>query len=476
MTEVKQALEQLRLKSADAEPSIAVLPFADMSPGKDHEWFSDGIAEEIINLLAHIPGLKVIARTSAFAFKGQQQDIRRIAETLGVEHVLEGSVRKAGNRVRVTAQLIAAADGRHLWSERYDRNMEDVFAVQDDIAAAIAKVLHATLVGTTVAPRSYTPSLPAYEAVLRARHFMSKMTPDAMARALELYEQAIAMEPGYALPHFELGWYWHMLAFFGLKPARLAMPLAREAALRALAIDPSLLDAHAVIATVAAVYDYDWNEAERQFRLMQSQPLISPGARVWHSSYLSLVGRIQEAVAEAEGAVVADPLNLLPRVGLGVGLWYSGRVDDAMDECRRVLELDERQYVARYNLGMMHYGKGELVQAIAMEEDACAVAPWNPVARGALAGLLRRSGDARRADDELKKLGDGSLYHTEIGLMFYHLICVQIDQAADWAAKAIELREPGLLVLLGQPVAKALRSSARWPELARMMNLPVSAA
>ena len=196
MRDVALALEQLRRsRSAARPPSIAVLPFADMSPGKDQEYFSDGLAEEIINALAQVPGLKVIARTSAFAFKGQNIDIRRVAETLGVAHVLEGSVRKAGDRIRVTAQLITAADGSHLWSERYDRELADVFAVQDEIAGAITQALSARLSIDGPPGRQHTPTLAAYEAYLKGRHHLWMITPEALARSRDFFKQAIAADP-----------------------------------------------------------------------------------------------------------------------------------------------------------------------------------------------------------------------------------------------------------------------------------------
>ncbi len=180
MSDVKSALEQVPVKSSDSEASIAVLPFTNMSADKENEYFSDGLAEEIINALTHIPGLKVTARTSAFAFRGKEQDIRKIAQALDVRTILEGSVRRAGNRIRVMAQLINAANGYHLWSERYDREMSDVFAIQDEIAQAIAAALQVTLSGESVTVRRYTPRLPAYEAYLKALYYAQKLTPESL--------------------------------------------------------------------------------------------------------------------------------------------------------------------------------------------------------------------------------------------------------------------------------------------------------
>ena len=199
MTDVKQALVGVGHARPAEQPSIAVLPFANMSGDKEQEYFSDGLAEEIINALVKVPGLKVIARTSAFAFKGQNTDIRKIAETLGVANILEGSVRRSGNRIRVTAQLITAADGSHLWSERYDREMADVFAVQDEISAAISGALQVKLSPAAAAKPRYTPKLPAYEALLKAKHFHWKVTAESMEQAKVFYEQAIALDPQYAL-------------------------------------------------------------------------------------------------------------------------------------------------------------------------------------------------------------------------------------------------------------------------------------
>ena len=206
-----------------------------MSRDPDDEYFSDGLADEIINALAQVPGLKVIARTSAFAFKGKNEDIRRIADTLGVTNVLEGSVRRAGGRVRVMAQLILAADGTHLWSQRYDREMTDIFAIQDEIAAAIADALKLKL---NPAPERRMPSVPAYEAYLRYRSYQWQFTPEASRRSRECLEQALALDPEFALPYVGLADYHFALGTVGRFPSGEAMPRARELTTRALQIDP----------------------------------------------------------------------------------------------------------------------------------------------------------------------------------------------------------------------------------------------
>ncbi len=293
MAEVRAALEDVTRAQPEAEPSIAVLPFENLSADKDNEYFGDGLAEEIINALTRIPGLKVIARTSAFAFKGKHEDIRRIASALGVATVLEGSIRKSGSRIRVTAQLITAADGSHLWSERYDRELADVFAVQDEIAAAITGALHVKL-----SPRRrHTPSLPAYEQYLKALFYAQRWTPDSLAIAKECFEQAIALDPLFALAHAELGHLFHRYAIYGLMPPREALPRVRAEARRALAIDPNLAEGHAMLGTVSAMFDFDWPEAERQFQLALADGAAQPHVHRYYAHYCLLpLMRLREAI------------------------------------------------------------------------------------------------------------------------------------------------------------------------------------
>jgi eukaryotic-like serine/threonine-protein kinase len=475
MGEVRAALEQasreLVSPAPATQPSIAVLPFADMSPGKDHEWFSDGVAEDIINALTHVPGLVVIARTSAFAFKGKNEDIRRIAETLGVAHVLEGSVRRAGNRVRVTAQLITAANGSHLWSERFDREMADVFAVQDEIAGAIATTLQVKLAGAPGTHRRYTPALPAYEAFLKALHHAQKLTPDAMTRSREHFEQAIALDPGFALAHSMYGFYFAQLANYGLLPAHEAMPLVRTKARRALEIDLSLPDPHAMLGVVAGLYDYDWVEAERQFRLaMATDPIPAQVRRAYALYYLLPTGRFREAADECERALKEDPVDLMGRLRLAQCFRAAGRTEDSLRTLQEVLELEENHWFTHFVLGIDHTLSGNLTQGMIHAARAHELAPWSPIAIGGLAGALTRSGETRRAEALIEKLKPGDAYGAPIGLGTFHLLCSEFDQAVDWVKKAIEQRHPAVFFFLNVH-GQALRSSPSWPQLADSLNL-----
>ena len=363
MGEVAAALQQAMAKPADQKPSIAVLPFANMSRDPDDEYFSDGLAEEIINRLAHVPGLKVTARTSAFAFRGKEQDITTIAEALRVRTILEGSVRRAGARIRVTAQLINAEDGYHLWSERYDRELTDVFAIQDDIAQAIASALQVTL--TAKAPQArHTPALAAYEAVLKGRHHMLKHSPASHARANDSFEQAMALDPQYAEPHASLGLNYFLSGMFGLRSAREAMPLVRAEAKEALSLDPSDPGPHFLLGSVAAAYQYDWKRAAEHFAIAMAGPSVSAEAHwAYASLYLQPWGRFQEAVAHMEGAVERDPLNAFWRGVLASHLTHAGLHDQGIQQAKEALEIDDSNIAASVTLAEAYAATGRWADA-----------------------------------------------------------------------------------------------------------------
>ncbi len=466
----KDDQKQTSSGSVPVSQSIAVLPFANMSEDKEQDYFSDGLAEEIINLLAQVPGLKVIARTSAFAFRGKEQDIRDIAETLGVSTVLEGSVRRSGSRIRVTAQLINAADGSHLWSERYDRELSDIFAVQDEISTAIAKALRVKL-SREAAPQRYTPKLEAYEAYLKGRYHQAKVTPESMELARRFYEQASALDPGFAMPHIGLAFYWHCLAHFARHFAGDCVSPARAEAQQALQIDPSLPEAHAFLGYIAAMYDLDWAAAERHFD--------SPGAKEVGFGLLRPLyawvqfwrGKVEPAIKLAEHAIEEDPLEVWTRMNLHAYLQAADRDDEALEQLKKVLELDENLVLAQVSMAMIHADKGDLAEALKIARRAYAIGPWSPDPIGVLAGLTRRNGE--EVDSSLMKaLGSGEAPGDARARALYHLLCGEIDHGADWAEKAIEQRDASMMVYLRFVVCKGLRASHRWPKIAKLINLP----
>ena len=471
MTDVRIGLEQaareIAASSREQHASIAVLPFANMSRDNDDAFFSDGLAEELINLLAHIPHLKVTARTSAFAFRGKEQDIRRIAEALGVRTILEGSVRRAGSRVRVTAQLINAEDGYHLWSERYDRELTDVFAIQDDIAQAIAGALELKLVSK---PGRHTPDFPAYEALLKARHHSRSYQPEAHARAKEYCEQSIALDPAYAAPHALLGFNLLLATTHTGKPMPDVAPLIRREARRALELDPFETDPHFLLGAVAAAHDYDWPEAARHFQLAMASPSVPAEAHwAYAALYLSTFGRFEESTAQMRRAVEKDPLSVNWRGILMGHLVCAGKYEEALTEGLRALDIADNEIHPHLALGEAYLALQRVPEAVAYAERAHRNLPQQSMGTGFLAASLRRLGETDRAEALVRELDNAP---TPIwGRAWYHLLCSEVDVAAVWYEKMIEAREMFAPVYANSLYTAELRTSSHWAKLSRMMNL-----
>ena len=458
-------------KPTGPSPSVAVLPFANLSADKEQEYFSDGLAEEVITLLSQVAGLKVIARSSSFAFRGKEDDVRRIAAALDVTHVLEGSVRRAGTRVRVTAQLVAAADGRQVWSERYDRELSDIFAVQDEIAAAIGGALRLTF-STDGVPQRYMPSLPAYEAYLKAKHHQARTTPDALEEAKRYYESAIALDPGFGLAYAGIGGYWSHQMFFGPCRAKDGLPAARAAAHRALEVAPSLPESHALLGYLAALFDFDWAAAERHFAAPATRHVGLSGVRPMWATVLFLQGRAEEAIPITERAVEDDPLEVWPRMNLHAYLQAAGRERESYAQLMAVLEIDPNLVVARVSVAHFHAAWGELAEAVTAAREAYRVGPWYQDAVATLAALLHVSGAEEEARGLFERLGAGEGIGDCRAQAVYHLLCGNVDAAAGWTEKAIVERDPGIQFYLRFTFFRPLRASSRWPRLARLLNLP----
>jgi TolB-like protein len=453
--------------------SIAVLPFANTSGDKEDEYFSDGLSEEIINELSRIPGLKVIARTSAFAFKGKQDDIRRIASALNVAHIVEGSVRRSGNRMRITAQLVAASDGTHLWSERFDREIADIFAVQDEIARSVAAVLRVHL---TCRSRQYVPKLPAYEAYLKARHCLAAFTRESLPRSKDFYEQAIAVDSGFAEAHSGLAMASVSVVFPGITAAHESMPLANAAARRALDLDPVSQEAHAVLGMVAALYDSDWKEAKRRFQLALSREPVPSYVRWYYSySYLLPMSRTREAVQQCMLGLQDDPLNFLGGFHFACALLAGGDAESGEAQIRQLSAVHSNLYQPYYLLALSQAVRGFHREALTAAEKACSLAPWSTTTRGLFAGLLNYSGQPSAADQLRNGLLPADQYGAPMGLALFHLGCSEIDQAAQWAEKAIEQRDTRMVVLIALVRAfwpSLFSSGSRWSGIARTLGIP----
>jgi TolB-like protein/Tfp pilus assembly protein PilF len=375
---------------AEHHPSIAVLPFTNLSADPDQEYFCDGMAEEIINALTHVEGLRVVARTSAFAFKGKSGDIREIGRKLDVESVLEGSVRKAGARVRITAQLVSVADGYHIWSEKFDREMEDIFGIQDEISLAIVDRLKVRLLGKDKAEliRHHTENLEAYHLYLKGRYFWNRRTKDALEKAIGYFKQAIEKDPDYASAYFGLADAYGILHHYGLIPFEEAYPNARKAVLRALELDDSLAGAHTSMAEIKRTFENDPEGAEREFRRAID---LNPGyatAHHWYSMMLVDAGRFEEAAEEGERALELDPLSTIIKLHVASLRSRGWDWDGAEELYRHALEIDaaNENILANYAGFLARMGRPD--EARSKINRALELAPGNPMTKGFYMSLL----------------------------------------------------------------------------------------
>jgi serine/threonine protein kinase/tetratricopeptide (TPR) repeat protein len=324
------------------KPSIAVLPFDDLSPEKDQEHFCDGLAESIINVLTKVQDLRVPAKTSSFSFKGKESTIQEIGERLKVDTILSGSVQKSGDKVRISARLVNVADESHLWAEQYNRDLSDVFAVQDEIAMAIVEKLKVNLVGEDreEAIKRYTENVEAYNLYLLGRHFWNKRTKDDMVKSIEYFERAIAEDPEYALAYTGIADTYLTLGNWGFFPAKETYPQAREYILKALKIDDMLAEAYSSLAGVKGEYDWDWSGAEETYRKALELSPNYATVHQWYAEFLASMGRFDEAISENRKAQELDPLSPMICVSGALVFYYARQYDRALELCQRALELD----------------------------------------------------------------------------------------------------------------------------------------
>jgi serine/threonine protein kinase/Tfp pilus assembly protein PilF len=454
-----ELIDVMRTRSAvpdSAEKSIAVLPFANMSADAENEYFSDGITEEIINALVQVPGLRVAARTSVFAFKGKSEDLRAVAAKLGVQSVLEGSVRKAGKRIRITAQLINADDGIHIWSERFDRELDDIFELQDDIARTIAERLKAQIEPKTALVKPATTDLEAYDLYLRGRHFWEQRGP-GLVRALQCFEGALARDPNYALAYAGVADVYNLLAFYGVMRPHDAIPKARAAANRALEINPDLAEAHSALGFAVLVYDWDAIAAEELFRRAIALKPTYVTARIWLAASLIAQRRSSEAVECDEEAVRIEPLSLFAHVHLAWMYALDERLDEADRRIQHALEIGPNFLMARWLGGQICISQGRFDEGIAYIRSANDMSGRAPFMLGTLASALAMVGRAEESRAILSELEMRSEkeYVRAFGLAQIHAYLGDIDKTFELAEKAREERDTVLVysgVETGGPV------------------------
>jgi TolB-like protein/Flp pilus assembly protein TadD len=466
------------LPAAVAGPGggIAVLPFSNLSSEPDTEYFSDGLTEELIHGLTKVGGLMVVAWSSAARLKGQPYDVRDIGRQLSVSTVLVGSVRSSGDRLRVMAQLIDTASGQYLWSETYDRQMADLFAIQEEISRAIVKTLRIKLMDRPGAPviRRGEYNLEAYNLYLKGRFHWNKRTADGLNRGLHYFEQAIAVDPGFAPGYAGLADAYSLLADYGLVNPGDIMPAAETAARKALEIDPTLAEAHTALASIRVSYFWEWAEAEEHYRRAID---LNPGyatARHWLAvDYLAMLGRLDEAMVEIEIAQQLDPLSPIIREGKGFLFMLSRRYPEAIEEYRQMLELDCFFYKAFTSMGRAYTQMGMYDEAITMLQKGRSLSGEIPNILGALGqtyALASRPADARRLLEELSELAKRRHVPSTCRALI-HLGLGEKERALEWLETGCQKREGPMVALKVHPAYDDLRGEPRFQALLRRIGL-----
>jgi serine/threonine protein kinase/tetratricopeptide (TPR) repeat protein len=455
---------------AEPEASIAVLPFRDMSPQKDQEYFCDGMAEEIINALVRIEGLRVAALTSAFQFKNKAFDVRTIGDKLSVGAVLEGSVRKAGNRLRVTAQLVNVADGYHIWSERYDRDMEDVFAIQDDISEAIVKALAPRLVvrkPKSAAQRSQ--NLEVYNLYLRGRYHWNKRIPPEIRKAIEYFNKALELDPEYALAYAGLADCYLLL---DRTPPKEIYAKARAAATRALELESTLAEPHTTLAWVAVNSEYDWDTAEMEFKKsLELNPNYATGHQ-WYAIYLMARTRFEDAFLEIERAKELDPLSPIIKTAAGWIRCCARQYDRALEEVRGALDMDPDFMPAHSILAEVYKGKGMSEESLMATKAMLDRLGYHDMA-DAMERAYRESGLRTALEFLLDRLSGGEPFGEFVDHAIAELLVElgRYDEAFTHLERAYARRESEFPLFSVMPPFDPLRSDPRFQDLLRRIGL-----
>jgi TolB-like protein/DNA-binding SARP family transcriptional activator/Flp pilus assembly protein TadD len=455
--------------------AIAVLPFVDLGPGNGHAYLGEGIAEELIGALGGMDGMRVVGRTSAFTFGGRDVSARQIGRTLDVDAILEGSVRVADGRLRVMARLVDVETGYHLWSETYERPMEDVLRIQDEIVRSIVGTLRGQL---TTAPRdgAAVPLVDpeAYNLYLQGRFLWHRRTGPDLRRAVQLMEEAVRRAPDYARAHVGLGDAYAVLGFYDFLPPDDAFPAAKSAALRALELDPTLAGAHATLAYVALYHEWDWPRAEAEFqRAIELAPSYST-AHQWYANFLTAMGRFPEAEAAMRHAQELDPLSLIANAALGWVRYYAGEYELAVAQCQRTLDLDPDFELAHLWLGQALERLGRLDEAEDAVRRAVELGDRSAISRAALARILAHQGRDAEARAILADLvaEDGSRYLPSYEIAQVHAALGDRAGALHWLERAYRERSHSMVFLRVDPGFETLRGDRAFEVLAVRVRLP----
>ncbi len=460
-----------RFVSSDKKPSasvsaksIAVIPFVNMSNDKEQEYFSDGLSEELIILLGKIPDLKVIARTSSFAFKGKNEDLRAIGEKLGVANLLEGSVRKSGDRLRITVQLIKAEDGSNLWSEIYDRTLDDIFNVQDEIAAAVVSELQLTLL-KSVTNNSMSPE--AYNLYLEGKFLADTRSKQNFEKAIEKLQEALSLDSTAAPAWAELGSVYSYQAGYGYIPTEEGYTLARKASEKALSLNPELAEALDNIGWINMYYDLNFSQANEVFSRALDLDPTNASALNNSAAIQGCLGHVDEAIALYNKAITADPLRPAGYNGLSLEYFYKGDWKKSEEAIRKVLEITPDYASAYYQLARIQLARNEGKAALeSLEKEGDEL--WKLSGLSLAYAQLHRDEEANKVLKELiEKYTEGAAYQIAATYAFRS----EIDAAFEWLNRSYQLRDGGLTEILVDPAFKTLRKDARWKPFLKQLNL-----
>jgi TolB-like protein/DNA-binding winged helix-turn-helix (wHTH) protein/Tfp pilus assembly protein PilF len=456
--------------------SIAVLPLENLSKDLDQEYFADGMTDELITNLAQISALRVISRTSAMQYKGTKKSLSEIARELHVDAVVEGTVMRAGDRVRISAQLIEASTDHHLWAASYDRDLRNVLSMQEEVTRAIVSEVRVKLTAQEQARLANThPINPeAYQLYLKGRYFWYKLKPEAMQKAIEYFQQALEKDPAYAPAYAGLADSYNTLAFFTVFPPREVMPKAKAAAVKALELDDNLAEAHVSLGWAAFTYDLDWPAAgkhlERAVVLNPAYPL----AHSYYSLYLRALGRSEEGLTEAKRALDLDPVSPAIVHYMAVQLYLARRFDEAIEQCRKTLELDPTFTPVHGTLGHVYAAKGMYREALAEYEENSALTGGSPVSIAFVGYAHARLGQrsyAFRVLDQLKAASK-QRYVPTLSFAIVYVGLGEKEQAFLWLEKAYDERTNSLAYLKVQATWDPLRPDPRFADLVRRIGLP----
>ncbi len=466
---------------AGSEKSIAVLPFVNMSSDLDNEYFSDGISEEILNALTRVDGLQVIARASSFSFKGKNEDVRQIGTKLGVAKVLSGSVRRAGKRMRITAQLINAADGYHIWSEVYDSDIEDIFQVQDEISSKILNRLKENFSVETKEPivPHPTDNVEAYNLYLKGRYHSNKSNPEDLRKAIKTFEEAIQLDPEFAQPYCALSYCYSVLGSSGLMPPSEAYPKAKDFTLKAIELDPNHAESHLSLATIKFFHNWDFDGAETSLNKAVSLSLNSSVINQLHGWFLIAKGDFDNAISKMKQALSMDPLSLPLMGNLADAYAFAGRFEEALDQYEKAIEMDpsfRRGYEGR---GMVYLAKRDYENAIANFEKYHALIGHPLKGISSLGHAYAVSGRRDKAEECLEKLKlreeqePNVLLHMDYAFLYTGL--KDYDKAFYYLNKTYEQRIGiaclGMIFCIRYPMLNDLKTDPRFEELTRKMGI-----